>query len=161
MIDMLIIDSREKPKAIKTILAQVEEAGVPYMVSKLPIGDYMDFQRPELIIDRKQNIAEIAKNCTTDHRRFKAELERAKMVGSKLIILVEQNRYKDRDKWIHVDSIEDLMLWSSPHTTVRGEKVFRVLSAWCNKYDIEVMFCDKRQTGKKILEILYGRKVEL
>lgn len=154
---MLIIDSREKPKAIKTILAQVEEAGVPYMVSKLPIGDYMDFQRPELIIDRKQNIAEIAKNCTTDHRRFKAELERAKMVGSKLVILVEQNRYKDRDKWIRVDSIEDLMLWSSPHTTVRGEKVFRVLSAWCNKYDIEVMFCDKRQTGKKILEILYGR----
>lgn len=165
--DMLIIDSREKPKAIKTILAQVEEAGVPYMVSKLPIGDYMDFQRPELIIDRKQNIAEIAKNCTTDHRRFKAELERAKMVGSKLIILVEQNRYKDRDKWIRVETIEDLMLWSSPHTTVRGEKVFRVLSAWCNKYDIEVMFCDKRQTGKKILEILYGftidelRKVEI
>lgn len=154
--DMLIVDSREKPKAIKTILAQVEEAGVPYMVSKLPIGDYMDFQRPELIIDRKQNIAEIAKNCTSDHRRFKAELERAKMVGSKLIILVEQNRYKDRDKWIRVETIEDLMLWSSPHTTVRGEKVFRVLSAWCNKYDIEVMFCDKRQTGKKILEIIYG-----
>lgn len=156
MMDMLIIDSREKPKAIKTILAQVEEAGVPYMVSKLPIGDYMDFQRPELIIDRKQNIAEIAKNCTSDHRRFKAELERAKMVGSKLVILVEQNRYKDRDKWIHVETIDDLMLWSSPHTTIRGEKVYRVLRAWSAKYDIEVVFCDKRQTGKKILEILYG-----
>lgn len=154
--DMLIIDSREKPKAIKTILAQVEEAGVPYMVSKLPIGDYMDFQRPELIIDRKQNIAEIAKNCTSDHRRFKAELERAKMVGSKLVILVEQNRYKDRDKWIRVETIDDLMLWSSPHTTIRGEKVYRVLRAWSAKYDIEVVFCDKRQTGKKILEILYG-----
>ena len=156
---MLIVDSREKPKAIKTILAQVEEAGVPYMVSKLPIGDYMDFQRPELIIDRKQNIAEIAKNCTSDHRRFKAELERAKMVGSKLIILVEQNRYKDRDKWIHVETIDDLMLWSSPHTTIRGEKVYRVLRGWMSKYDIDVQFCDKRSTGKRILEIIYDERL--
>ena len=154
--DMLIVDSREKPKAIKTILSQFEAEGVPYMVSKLPIGDYMDFQRPSLIVDRKQNIAEIAKNVTTDRARFVRELERAKSVGSKLVILVEQNRYKDRDKWIHVEDVSDLMLWSSPHTKIRGEKVFRVLSELIYKYDISVEFCDKRSTGKRILEIIYG-----
>ena len=152
---MLMVDSREKPKAIKTILTQIESAGVPYMVSKLPIGDYMDFNRPGLIIDRKQNIAELAKNCTSDHVRFRAELDRAKSVGARLVILVEQDRYKDRDKWIHVEEISDLMLWSDKYTTIRGEKVFRVLSSWCSKYDIEVRFCDKRVTGKRILEIIY------
>lgn len=152
---MLLCDSREKPKAIKTILKQFEDAGVEYSVTKLFIGDYMDYSRPFLIVDRKQSIAELAKNCTADHDRFKRELERAKSVGARLVILVEQNRYKDRDKWIRVEGIEDIMLWSSPHTTIRGEKVFRVLRAWMSKYDIDVQFCDKRQTGKRILEIIY------
>ena len=155
---MLLVDSREKPKAIKTILKEFEREGVPYSVTKLFIGDYQDYGNPFLIIDRKQSIQELAANCTRDHDRFKRELERAKAVGARLVILVEQNRYKDRDKWIHVETIEDLMLWSSPHTTIRGEKVYRVLRAWMAKYPIRVEFCDKRQTGARILEIIYGKE---
>ena len=155
---MLLVDSREKPKAIKTILKEFEREGVPYSVTKLFIGDYQDYGNPFLIIDRKQSIQELAANCTRDHERFKRELERAKAVGARLIILVEQNRYMDRDKWIHVEGIEDIMLWSSPHTTIVGEKVYRVLRAWRSKYDIDIQFCDKRQTGKRILEILYGNE---
>ena len=117
----------------------------------------MEYSNPLLVVDRKQSIQELAANCTRDHERFRNELERAKAVGAKLIILVEQNRYYDRDKWIQVCNIEDLMLWSSPHTTIRGEKVYRVLRSWCAKYDIEIQFCDKRQTGRKILEIIYGK----
>ena len=156
--DYLIIDSREKPKAIQNILRTFDAEGVQWEKSKLLFGDYMDFSRPQIVVDRKQNIAELAKNCTVDHERFKRELERAKKAGSRLIILVEQNRYKDRDKWIHVEDITDLMLWSSPHTTIRGERVFRILSSWCAKYPIEVRFCDKRQTGKEILRIIYGKE---
>ena len=152
----LIIDSREKPKAIGRILEQFDEAGIRYETSKLLFGDYMDYSRPRLVIDRKQNIAELAKNCTREHERFRAELERAKAAGAQLVVLVEQNRYKDRDEWISVNDYTDLMLWSSPHTIIRGEKVFRVLSSWVNKYNLSVHFCDKRQTGKRILEIIYG-----
>lgn len=154
---MLMVDSREKPKAIKTILKQFDERGINYSISKLFIGDYMEYSNPSLIVDRKQTIQELAQNCTRDHKRFRNELERAKAVGAELVILVEQNRYYDRDKWIHVKTIEDLMLWSSPHTTIRGEKVYRVLRAWMAKYPIRVEFCDKRQTGTRILEIIYGK----
>ena len=157
MSKLLLIDTREKPKAIQGIIKTVDEARIPHASTKLLFGDYMDYNRPSIVIDRKQNIAELAKNCTWEHDRFRAELERAKAANARLIILVEQNRYKDRDKWIHVESIEDIMLWSSPHTTIRGEKVFRVLRAWMSKYDIDVQFCDKRQTGRKILEIIYGQ----
>ena len=120
----------------------------------------MDFNRPQIVVDRKQNIAELAKNCTADHERFKRELERAKKAGCTLVVLVEQERYKDRDKWIHVGAIEDLMLWSSPHTTIRGEKVYRVLRSWMAKYPIRVEFCDKRSTGRRIYEIIYGGENE-
>lgn len=156
MSKLLLIDTREKPKAIQGIIKTVDEARIPHASTKLLFGDYMDYNRPSIVIDRKQNIAELAKNCTWEHDRFRAELERAKAANARLIILVEQNRYKDRDKWIHVESIEDIMLWSSPHTTIRGEKVFRVLRSWMSKYDIDVQFCDKRQTGRRILEIIYG-----
>lgn len=151
----LIIDSREKPKAIQKILATFDEAGIQYETSKLLFGDYMDYSRPNLVVDRKQNIAELAKNCTVEAQRFKAELERAQRANSELVVLVEQNRYKDRDKWISVNDISDLMLWSSPYSTIRGEKVFRVLASWTAKYNLRVEFCDKRSTGKKILEIIY------
>ena len=152
----LLIDSREKPKAIKSIVKYFESVKLPYETSKLFIGDYQDFNRPNVIVDRKQNIAELAKNCTSDHERFRRELQRAQKANTTLVVLVEQNRYKDRDKWIHVESVEDLMLWSSPHTLVTGEKVYRVLRSWMAKYPLRVEFCDKRQTGRRIYEIIYG-----
>ena len=158
MSKLLLIDTREKPKAIDKILSQIRETGVPYERTKLLFGDYMDYNWPEIVIDRKQNIAELAKNVTVDRSRFVSELNRAKIAGAKLIFLVEQNRYRDRDKWIHVETIEDLMLWSDNHTTIRGEAVFRRLSGLMFNYDIEVRFCDKRSTGKRILEIIYEGK---
>lgn len=152
----IIVDSREKPKAITGILDYFDKVGIQYEVSKLLFGDYMDYNRPQLVIDRKQNIAELAKNCTREHDRFRRELERVAKTGSKLIILVEQNRYKDREEWVQVRQIVDLIRWSSPHTMVRGEKIYRVLASWTAKYPVEVRFCDKRATGKNIVNILYG-----
>ena len=152
----LLIDTREKPRAIQSILKTLEESNIVYESTKLLFGDFMDWNRPKIVIDRKQNIAELAKNCTIEHDRFKREMEKAKKAGATLVILVEQNRYKSGDKWIHVDDISDLLLWDSPHTTIRGEKVFRVLRSWQSKYPIRVEFCDKRSTGKRIIEIIYG-----
>ena len=151
----LLIDSREKPKAIRSIVKYFDSIGLVHETSKLFIGDYQDFNRPQIIVDRKQNIAELAKNCTADHERFRRELERAQKANTTLVVLVEQNRYKDRDRWIHCESVEDLMLWESPHTTIRGEKVYRVLRSWMAKYPLRVEFCDKRNTGRRISEIIY------
>ena len=157
----VIVDSREKPKAIERTLQYFIDHGIEYEVSKLLFGDYMDWNRPGVVVDRKQNIAELAKNCTVEHERFRREMEKARKAGATLVILVEQNRYKDRGEWVEVDSIEDLLRWSSPHTLIRGEKVFRVLASWTAKYPLRVVFCDKRSTGRKIVEILYSDENEL
>ena len=153
---LMLVDSREHAKAIESILKHFEENGIEYVSTKLLFGDYADYNRPGIVIDRKQNIAELAKNCTADHERFRRELERVKKAGAELVLLVEQNRYKDRANWIHVKEIADLLLWSSPHTKVRGERVFRILSSWMYRYPLRVEFCDKRSTGRRIVEIIYG-----
>lgn len=152
---LLLIDTREKPKAIKPILNYFDSVGIEHISTKLLFGDYMDYNKPNLVIDRKRNIAELAKNCTAEHERFRRELERVKKAGATLVVLVEQNRYKDRGKWVRVDSIEDLLLWSSDYTKVRGERIFRILSSWTYKYPLRVEFCDRRSTGKRITEIIY------
>ncbi len=156
----IIVDSREKPKAIERTLQYFRDHGIEFEISKLLFGDYMDWNRPQIVVDRKQNIAELAKNCTVEHERFRREMEKARKAGAVLVVLVEQNRYKDRGEWVEVRSIEDLLRWSSPHTMVRGEKVYRVLASWTAKYPLRVEFCDKRQTGRRIAEILYSGENE-
>ena len=154
----LISDTREKKN--QHVLDYFETVGIKYEIAKLDFGDYMDAYRPGIVIDRKQNIAELTKNVVgKDRDRFVRELERAQAAGSKMVILVEQNRYKDRDKWIHVTEPADLMLWSSPHTKIRGERVFRSVSSLIHKYGISVQFCDKRSTGKEIIRILYNERL--
>ena len=151
----LIIDSREKPHAIEKILAYFDQNGIQHVTSKLLFGDYMFYNNPLLVIDRKQNIAELAKNCTAEHVRFRAELERAKTAGAELVILIEQNTYRnERGETVKVENIRDLIEWSNPHTAVRGERVFRVLASWSKKYAIRAIFCDKRSTGRMIDKIL-------
>ena len=156
----LIIDTREKPKAITNIIDYFDRQGIQHVSSKLLFGDYMDYNNPRLVIDRKQNIAELAKNCTVEHVRFKAELERAKAAGAELVILIEQNRYIDRGETIRINTIDDLLRWSNPHSMVTGEKVFRVLKSWTAKYAIRAIFCDKRSTGRMITEILYKGQID-
>ena len=153
----LLIDSREKPKAINGILNYFAKNNVKYDVTKLYFGDYMNYAKPNRVIDRKHNIAELAINCTRDRKRFKRELERVKATGSELILLVEQNSFKDREQTISVETIEDLMLWTAPKGVVRGEQVYRVLVSWCHKYPLRVEFCHKRNTGQRILELLEER----
>lgn len=152
----LIIDTREKPKAIANILRTFDAAGITYERSKLLFGDYMEWSRPDIVIDRKQNIAELAKNVTVELKRFTAELDRAKAAGAVLVILVEQNRYKYNGQWKRVENVTDLILWSNPHSSIQGEKVYRTLTALSYRYNLLVKFCDKRQTGKEILKIIYG-----
>ena len=157
MMKYLLIDTREKPKKITGIVDYFDSIGLIHESTKLLFGDYMDFNRPEIVVDRKHNIAELAKNCTVDSARFVRELERAKKAGARLVILVEQNRYKtEAGEWISVRQLSDLIYWSSKNTTIRGEKVFRVLMSWVNRYNLSVEFCNKAQTGQRIYEIIYG-----
>lgn len=50
---MIQIDSREHQKVIDGIKKAFDTAGEKWFVSKLYVGDYMNYDNPRLVVDRK------------------------------------------------------------------------------------------------------------
>lgn len=149
------IDTREKARAIEKILAQFDADGVKHISSKLYVGDYMSMDNPKLIIDRKQNLLEVCQNVCQGHKRFTGELKRANDVGIKMVILVEHGR--------NVKSLQDVLTWSNPRLkesplAMSGERLYRVLVTLEHTYGCKFAFCEKKDTGKRIIEILSGEE---
>lgn len=142
----IIVDTREKKHA--HILRYFMKHDIEFVERKLDVADYQIEGMDRIVVDRKQNLDELAKNLMnkTDHSRFWKEVRRANEHGIKLIILCEHGG--------DVRSIPDVANWHSKYSPVSGralmEEIYRVHIA----YGVEFQFCNKRSTGKKILELL-------
>ena len=163
------IDSREKARAIRKIVKTFDDNGVKHFSSKLLVGDYMSLDNPRLIIDRKQNLQELCGNVCQQHERFKRELLKAMDAGIQLIILIEYGK--------DIKSIEDVYFWKNPRKhevrwrTVNGKKeryvasskavdgnqLYKSLCTIRDRYNVRFEFCEKNDTGKKIIELLSER----
>ena len=141
---MIIVDSREKKN--QHILDYFVRVGEQYEIRKLSTGDYMDPSSPFVTIDRKRNLQELAGNICTADNRFWREVRRSREEGLKMVVLVEHGG--------QIKSMADVPKWSSKYSRVTGkmlyEKMFRIHVA----YQVEFLFCDKRNTGRRILELL-------
>ena len=89
---MIQIDSREHQKVIDGIKKAFDAAGEKWFVSKLYVGDYMNYDNPRLVVDRKQNLSELCGNVCQQHERFRAEIIRANEAGIKLVFLCEHGK---------------------------------------------------------------------
>ena len=148
---MIQIDTREHAHAIRRILKTFDETGVEYFFSKLYVGDYQRLDNGLLVVDRKQNLAEIAGNLTQQHERFRSELERAKKAKIRVVVLCEHGG--------QIRSLEDVAEWKNPRLrespqAITGERMAKVMQTMSERYGVEWQFCDKRQTGRRIIEIL-------
>lgn len=145
------VDTREKPRAIKSILAQFERAGIEVVHQKLDVGDYMLSPDGAISVDRKQNLLEVCGNLAQQHKRFSAECLRAKEAGVRLVILVEHGG--------RIQSLEDVYDWKNPRLDVSpyalsGPRVYAMMKSYESKYGVTWAFCRKQDTGKRILDIL-------
>lgn len=163
------VDTREHAKEWERIKGQFDTLGVQYFRSKMYVGDYQSLDNPRLVIDRKKDLQEICGNVSSkQHERFKAELLRAKEQGIKLVILCEHGA--------DIKSLEDVYFWQNPRKyqirwkTVNGKRVKDVISAKAvdgnqlykslctirDRYNVDFVFCQKEETGQKIIDILGG-----
>ena len=78
------IDSREKARAIKKILAEFDRQDIKHPISKLLVGDYMN----------------------SDHERFRREMLLAQQNEIQLIFLCEHGK--------GIKSMADVMFWENP-----------------------------------------------
>ena len=156
------IDSREKARAIQKIIEEFDRQGIKHPVSKLMVGDYMNYDNPRVIVDRKQNLTEVCSNVCQDHDRFRRELVLAKENGIQLIILCEHGK--------DIKSLEDVIFWKNPRSekrkkidgkwqtvhinAMKGDVLYKILTTLEEKYGVRFEFCDKDETGKRIVELL-------
>lgn len=142
---MIVCDTREKKN--EHILRYLDFWGIPYRVEKLDTGDYLDDVRPNVVIDRKQNLAELCGNLFSDDKsRFWREVRRAKAGRIRLIFLIEQGgKFK---------TLQDVPQWKSRFTKITGYQLYNEMCRCHIAYGVEFWFCDKRSTGKRIVEIL-------
>ena len=159
------VDTREHKAEWERIQKQFDSMNVKYFRSKMYVGDYQSLDNPRLVIDRKKDLQELCGNVCQQHERFKAELVRAIQLDIKIVILVEHGE--------DIKTLEDVYFWQNPRKheirwkTVNGKKVktvcsekavdgiqlYRSLVTIRDRYNVDFVFCEKSETGRKIVEI--------
>ena len=145
----ILIDTRDKAQAIKGITEYFDRHGILRERTKLDTGDYMLDGQPNLVIDRKQSLSELAHNLLSpDRARFYREVRRARDNGIKLIILCEHGP--------DVKTFADVKNWKPKYGKVSGKALADAIFRLEVGYGVMVLYCSKRSTGKRIIEILTG-----
>ena len=145
---LIIVDTREKGH--KSILKYFDEHNIDYITSKLDYGDYMIYKDNSVVIDRKNNLLELAGNLchSVEHERIKREISRAKDDGcNNFIFLISESKIK---------SLDDIKRWGSPHTRVRGSTLLKIMQTMKERYGVRFIFCEQKKMGERIIQLLGG-----
>lgn len=81
-----------------------------------------------------------------DRSRFWKEVRRAREQKIKLFVLIEHGG--------QIKSIEDVAKWTDKYSGVSGRQLANEIYRVHISYGVEFLFCDKRTTAKKIIQIL-------
>lgn len=146
----IIVDTREQK--YNHVTNYFDEQGIKWVRSKLICGDYQNPLNPTVIIDRKKDLQEVAGNVCQQHDRFVRELELAKELGYKLIVLVEEP---------NITSLPNVCSWfnfriKKNPKAINGKTLYKIMKTMSDKYGFEWQFCKKSECGKRIVELLGG-----
>ena len=145
------VDSREQK--YEHVTKYFDSQGIKWVKSKCVVGDYVNLENPMVVIDRKKDLHEVAGNVTKDHDRFVRELELAKDLGYRLIVLVEEPS---------ITTLTNVCSWynfrkrTNPKA-INGKTLYKIMKTMSDKYGFEWQFTTKQECGKRIIEILGGR----
>ena len=156
---ILIEDTRNQVGKHRNIELYCERNGIELVRQKLDVGDYA-FPDGKISVDTKQDLLEISKDImSNDHRRFRAECQRAQEMGIQLIILTEElPPYGDVALW-------DVPLfkgsnkyhrYGEPMTLVKPAALKKAMLTMTVKYGVKFRFCHRRETPRKVIKYLKG-----
>ncbi len=111
----------------------------------LPDGPMFDISKrikPKCVVERKQNLDELAMCFTRSRARFQREFERAAEAGARVYLLVE-------------NASIDMILSGQYRSRFQPKAFIASLISWSIRYNMVPIFCDMRVSGGVIREILY------
>lgn len=147
---IILEDTRQQASKHKTKHDWFQENGVEIVRTKLAVGDYSLPTDQSVCIDTKYGLLELCGNVTQGHRRFIEELDLAKRLGIKLIILCEEK---------NISCLEDVQFWTNPRLkrspkALTGEKLYKILHTIEERHGCSFLFCRKEDSGRRIVELL-------
>ena len=167
----IIEDTRNKDGQHDNIHQYCEGKGIILRRSKLDTGDYI--LAPRIAVDTKQGMTEVYGNLIQDHERFRRECIRAQEDGTILVILVENDD--------NIRCLDDVEHWDNPRVheyyknyawalaakkkgkavkipspPVNNNRLIKMMETMTERYGVRWMFCDRSETGQKVVEILSG-----
>lgn len=122
----------------------------------LPVGDY---QRPaKIAVDTKKDIIELGVDLKSDHARFKRECEKARDLGTQLVILVENTDgvtcLADLESWVESDKSYKKRNRGGKAVRYTGAAIAKACKTMHDAYGVLFGFCTPDESGKRIVEIL-------
>lgn len=164
---MIVEDTRQQARKHNNIEKWMAAHGVDFAprAAALPFGDYM-LEGSNISIDTKKDVQEVAGNIGRDHARFVRECEKARAEGYRLIILVEEHpEYADRSKlcgWIsyvcrrcrRCNPLKDRGCKRYRSKPMNGPTVARIIGRLEEDHGVRFEFCAKRDTARRICELL-------
>ena len=150
----VIIDTREQQN--RRAERRYHDLGVDYNRAVLDYGDYTynlalpsgqlhDISkriRAICVIERKQNLDELAMCFTRSRDRFQREFERAQAAGAKTYLLTE-------------NASLDMLLKGQYRSRFKPQAFIASLIAYSVRYNMTPIFCEMEHSGRIIKEILY------
>lgn len=147
----IFCDTRQKAGKHDKKHKQMEDLGYTLEFKALTgslVGDYMLSSDLSRSVDTKQNLQEINSNIFSDTSRFMKEVRRAFENHIKLYVLIEHGG--------QIKSINDVPKWKPKYGNNNARRLYDRMCRISVMYGVEFVFCDKRSTGRKIIEILRG-----
>lgn len=150
----ILIDSRENVN--HEITDYFDANGIKYMTYCLKFGDYSFLSPPIpefgyyeqicfekcIAVEKKANLTELSGNLAQNRERFENELQRAKDIGAKLILMVEGGGWQG--------------IIEHKYGTNLSEKSFiGSLLSFSNRYGVEVQFIPQKYAGMFIHQQFY------
>jgi ERCC4-type nuclease len=107
-----------------------------------PLHDIAQRIQPKCVIERKQNLDELAMCFTRSRDRFQREFDRAAAAGAKIFLLVENASF-------------DMILNGQYRSKVNPNAFLSSILSWSIRYDMVPVFCDMKSSGRLIHDILF------
>lgn len=147
---VLLEDTRNKIDKHQNVHAYCAKHGIELVRECLNVGDYM-IPDGKISVDTKKDLSELSTNLTNpqDKKRFMREVRRAREAGIQLVVLCEHGK--------GVKELRDVAQWQSSYSPVTGRALMDAMYRVSVSYGVRFEFCQKRSTGKRIVEILEGK----
>lgn len=152
----LVEDTRQQRGKHNRKAEYFEQAGESVVRCALPVGDY---QRPaKVAVDTKKDIIELGVDLKADHARFRRECERARELGTQLVILVENTdgvrSLADLDSWVEPDKSYEKRNRSGKAVRYTGRSIARACQSMHDAYGVMFGFCAPDEAGERVVAIL-------